>query len=537
MKRIKIPMSILMFLLPIGALCADPPREDDPQDLFPSVVLEIEDLSVEKIDAGLPREAELAAFERETPLPAPGEIRIREPAVDSLLPGVEQAAPDEKTFFTSALFGAGFESNLLAEISFFRLGLQPVIKLFFEYENTDGFAYRQIGLGHSERRDRFAGSIKYQSDAFSIAAEAGFREREQGLQEQTAYFSAINQFSHFNAAFSARASDILTLAFAGHGAVTGFTVTGAVHPAYPADYPPTELLAGGELRGDCAWPDIRAGLAVAYEYRNIPGNADFLSHRFRATADGSFEISDRLGGEAALGVFSSSRIPYLFPFRLSVRAVPCDWFTLSAGGGYRVRENNLAGLLPDFTFADFPDELPDNHGWFATAGAQISFENAFLLVVEASLSGNACYPVLDRTADPVTGLFPLRFDRGVDALAVDCRAKLPLFAWLSVNGLARFDLPLGAGLHTLAALGGELIAEETNGAFGLQVTLTFKTGFTSVWEFPYLDASAFVRVLDNLKFVIEGLDLLQPLLGGPRFSPAPYVSPGIRARFKIQISL
>jgi hypothetical protein len=537
MKLIYLPAALFLFLVSAAALYAQEPEDEDPQDLFPSVVLEIEDLSIEKIDAALPKEAELMTFERETPLPGPEEIRLVEPAVDALLPGLETKTGEGRSFFASALFGAGLQNNLLTEITFLRLGLQPVIRLLFSYEKLDGFDYRQVGLGYGARSDRFAGSIKYKNNLISLEAEGGFREREQGLQEQTAYFSSGNQFAHADVAFSARASDVFTVFMKGRGRVTSFSVTGAAHPTYPVTYPPTEYLAGGALRGEFAWPQITVGLGVDYVYRNIPGDDAFLTHRFTGAADVKFEASDRFSGEGAFGVFTSTQIQYLLPFHVTLRALPFDWLSLSAGGGYRVLEQNLANTLPEFTYPDFPAAFADNHGWYASAGAQISFESAFLLIVEAALSENANYPTQSRTPDPVTGLYPIIFGSEVTDLSFDCRLKLPLFPWLSVNALSRLDFPLNAGYFSRVSLGGEALVEEVNGAFGVKATLTFKTGFTSNWEFPYLDASAYVRVLDNMKFVIEGLDLLSPLLSGPRYAPEPYIAPGIRARFKIEIAL
>jgi hypothetical protein len=81
-----------------------------------------------------------------------------------------------------------------------------------------------------------------------------------------------------------------------------------------------------------------------------------------------------------------------------------------------------------------------------------------------------------------------------------------------------------------------LPADEVTGAFGAKVSIQFRTDPLGQWEFPYLDATAYVRLVDRLKLSVEALDLLQPVLGGPRYSPYPYLAPGIRARFKIQIS-
>ena len=119
MERRFLLLLCALMLFTCGTLLAQEAEDEDPEDLFPSVVLEIEDLSIEKIQATLPDEIELMTFERETPLPGPGEIRLIEPAVDTLLPGTESAGAQGKSFFTSAIFGAGLQNNLLTEITCF----------------------------------------------------------------------------------------------------------------------------------------------------------------------------------------------------------------------------------------------------------------------------------------------------------------------------------------------------------------------------------------------------------------------------------
>ncbi|MBN2353267.1 MAG: hypothetical protein JXD23_11900 [Spirochaetales bacterium] len=549
-KRIAVVIALFFLLFPAARLLAQDgggaggtgggdtaKAKGDDEDLFPSVTLEIEDLSIEKIEAGLPDSEPLMAFERRAPLPGPGEISVAEPAVDTLLPQANgTAAPAGTSFFTSVLFGAGLQSNLLGRINLYRLGLSPVINLLFDYENADGYDYRRVGLGYGERRDEFAGGIKLASDRLSFAAEGGFRERERGLQEQTPYFSASDRFSRLSLDFSARAGDLFTFAAAADGAVTSFSVTGAAAPPYPADYPPTEYLAGGKVSGDLAWPAVRTGLSLAYRFRTIPGGG-FETHRFRADLDARWDPLDALRAEASVGVFTSTGVPYLFPWFARVRWFVFDRLSLTLGGGYRVRERNLADVRDEFAFSDFPGSLPDNHGWYGEAGTQASFANLLLLTVDAVLAENSDYARLASSPDPLTGLYPVAYDSHVPTLSVDGRLKLPIAGWLTLSSVNRLVLPFASGNAPTVSLGGEAAADETTGAFGAKLSVRFSTDPLGRWEFPSLDASAYVRIVDNMKLTVEALDLLQPLIGGPRYALYPYLAPGIRARFKIEITL
>jgi hypothetical protein len=542
MKQKRCLAVVLFFLIIACFVFADNPAgPEDANALFPSVVLQIEDLSIETIDSGLLPEEKLMTFELESPLPGPGEISIPEPTAEPFFPVTADSLllSNNKSFYTELLFGAGLQNNILSEITFYRLGLQPVIRLFLSHENADGFAYKQIGLGYGNRRDEVEGEIKFQSDAVTLKAAGGFRELEQGLQEQAPYFSVINQFSQGNLFFAYKASDIFTLSSSALVNVTSFHLTGASPPVYSVSYPPVEYLLGGEVKGELRWEAVRTNLDVAYKYRMIPGDTSFDLHRFSATLGLNCEPADWLGVEAAVGFFTSSEIPYLIPFTISLRGFLTDWFSLGISGGYRIQELNLSGILSDFDYADFPAVMMDNHGWFGNLDAQVSFEHSVLLILDFTLSQNAHYLSQGRTLNVVSGLFPETYTDDAVILDSDIRLRFPIFPWLSLNSVNSLLMPFTPGIEASGKFGAELAVEEVGGTFGVKIMLSVKTDFNGTVEFPFLDVSAYIRVFENIKLIIEGLDLLSPLAGETRYAYAqnPYIAPGIRARFKLQVSL
>ncbi|MBN1525453.1 MAG: hypothetical protein JW904_13275 [Spirochaetales bacterium] len=541
MNKNIILLTLVLLLFSAAAVFAQEKKKEeaeDPGDLFPSMVLEIDDLSKEQIDAGFTPDEDLMTFEQEAPLPQPDEIPIDEPDVDLIVPGQdgEYARIKDKSFFTKVLFGVGLQSNLLSEITFFKLKEQPIVKLFYKHENADGFAYNQIGLGYHARQDEFEGSIKIQMPGITIEADGGFHEKEQGLQEQVAYFSTINQFSHLDALFAFKLADFFTLSTITNFQSTSLHLTGDTNPVYTVAYPPIEFAIREQLIGDARWESVTIQLALNYKYRNIAGDADYETHRFRTDLSLGFELGDWFLADAAAGFFTSSDIPYLVPFTITLHAYPADWLKLSAGGGYKIEERDLFHLLSGFDYADFPASLADNHGWFANASVQISLENSLLIIADATISENRSYVTQGETMSGTTGLFPVIYTPDVWLFHTDVKLRFPVFNWLALSSVNAIDIPFDTELHSSFSVGGELAAEHVEGLFGAAVTLRIKAEVGGIYEFPYLDASAFVRVLDNMKFILEGLDLLSPLLGRQRESVYPYLSPGIRARFKFQIT-
>ncbi|RPJ07911.1 MAG: hypothetical protein EHM28_05705 [Spirochaetaceae bacterium] len=536
MKKYLVAISLVVCLtLPAFAEEAEP---DDPDAMFPSIVLEIDDLSIEKIDVGIKDEVQLLPFEREAPLPDPAQIQVAEPQAAAIIPGaLPPYTMGDKTFFTKVLFGAGLANSLMSEITFYRLGQQPVVKLFYSHDNSDGFAGHQVGLGYSTRQDLFEGSVKYQTPEFLFAASGGFSQTERGLQEQSTYFSVINQFSNGTVDLALKLGDLVTVSSATTFYSAGLQVTSGTHPAWTVTYPPLELSVSEKITGGLRWEVIQAALELSYSFRAIPGNSAYEMHRFNAKLDAGADIADwiRLDGEVGISTFTGT--PYLVPFEVGVSGYAADWFSLRISGGYRVVPCNLQDLITEIPFADFPAELIDNHGWFGKAAIQFSFSNAILLVLEGTLSHNQAFATPAVTPDLATGLFPVVYTQNITVFETDSRLRFPIFSWLSIDAVLRLTIPFSGSLSMPGEIGGVLAAEEPGGGYGMSVSTFIKADASGTAGNPVLSAQAFFRAFDNITFFIEATDILSPLFEKPNFILAPYLTPGIQARFKIQISL
>ncbi|MBN2532301.1 MAG: hypothetical protein JXB88_05390 [Spirochaetales bacterium] len=532
----------------------------DPDIVLPSILLEIEDLSIETIDAVLPEEDELLPPEREVPLPEEEVMEVKEPSPDISIPEFDNTkSTSDDSFVAEALLGAGSVNNILSEISFYKLGQSPRYKLLFSHEMLDGFIFHDAGTGYNLREDSLEGSIKGNPGIMEFDLAGNFHEIERGLQDQSEqYYSHIVRLVEGNVMFSLMPFEKFRISADVNSSLASMSLTGASVPEFNASYPPTEILLSGTLGGEFLFKTGKFGISAEYRYRNLFGDKDYELNRVLAKAYFGIELplSFILNGNA--GYFYNNDIPWLIPFDISLSANPEKTFSFRLAGGYRVEENNLFTLWKDFEYTGFPaplsglNALPDNHGWYGDGSMKLNLNDLFILSAGLGFSINSLvywynpYAPYESDSsgseeemipDPVTGLFPLL--PVTDSIKTSAEAGLRINAarWLSLNLEATGYIFFGeektfTWLETLF----EGISAEENGNFGGSFSLLFKTDITGLLEFPEFDIALFYKISDNVRIVGEGYDLFSPLLENGRVLRGPYVSPGIRGTLKVHIT-
>jgi hypothetical protein len=534
----------------------------DPDIVLPSVLLEIEDLSIETIDAILPEdEDELLPPEREVPLPDEETLEVKEPAPEVGLPEFDITQPLAGTSFAAeAILGAGFVNHILSEISFYKLGESPRYKLLFSHEMLDGFDFHEAGTGFNSRVDSLETSIKGTAATVDIEAAGSFYEEEQGLQDQSDfYFSHIVRLIDGTTLFSMMPLDILKIYTDFKGSLTSMSLTGAAPPAFDVSYPPAEVIAGGTLGGELMFESVTFGISVGYTYRNILGSDAFELHRLHAQAALGLELPLTFALNGNVGYFYNTDIPWLVPFDIGLSANPGKVFSFQVTGGYRVQENDLYTLWRDYPYSGFPEtlsgysSLPDNHGWFGEGNLTINLTNTYIISLGLALSTNSLlywynpYAPYEAGAgepdelvvepDPVTGLFPLTPVSDILKTTGEAGLRINIAQWLYLNMEARGFLLSGetTELAWMEALF-EGISSDENGNFGGSFSLLLKTDFINEFALPEFDIALFYKISDNIKIIGEGYDLLYPFLENGRILRGPYVSPGIRGTLKVHIT-
>jgi hypothetical protein len=116
-----------MLLTPVVPARAQEIEPEEPEIVLPRVLLEIEDLSVETITAGLP-EDELLPEELEVPLPEPEDLVIDEPSIMLSPPRAESTVltrEEGKYVNFEGVIGVGSRNNFMSGFSLYQFEREP----------------------------------------------------------------------------------------------------------------------------------------------------------------------------------------------------------------------------------------------------------------------------------------------------------------------------------------------------------------------------------------------------------------------------
>jgi hypothetical protein len=509
---------------------------------MPQVILQIEDLSVEKIEAQLPPEEDLLAPERKIPVLSEGDLAIGEPALPSPGPEVEPGAgqPRDRLLSADINLGAGSPNSIVGSIALKTLGDDPRFSLLFNHETIDGFAGNPSGAGFNLRNDILDGGLKFKVAGIDTALTGKFTDNETGLQGQSAYADRLGRMLEGTAAFSTVPLDWLTLRAGVTGGADWLTLQGAPPPAKsPAEFAGARV--SPSVAAEARFGAVKIGLETLYAFRSDPatdqGPGSSL-HRFRATASFGADLSTAFLFEAAAGWFVNSAGLSRFPFSATLTATPLEFLTLTVDGGYKVVPYDMHDVMSIHPLV-LPNSIEDDRGWFGDATAQFAFAKELSASFTAAFMRSEAMPIGDTTQDlgPTrTGLFPVTQDTGTHfSTKAGMRWGItPSFSLSASWTHELLDRPFFTPTDSLEA---ELVALEPAGKFGGTVSVEVSPNLSDVLQQPLLRVSAFVKVSDAVKLQIAGDDLLGLLPGDPRLDFAPFVTPGFRVTGSLSISL
>lgn len=170
-KQIRTLLCIILLTVSgVPPLEAQEEAPEDPGLILPSILLEIEDLRVEKIDAGLPEESDILLPSRELFLPEDVTLDIPEPrfsidleSADLAPPGTDGSSAGGGTFGTpliaEGMLGAGNVNSIISKISFYKPGDLPRYRFLFTHELYDGYSGRSTGIGFGSRLDELGAAL------------------------------------------------------------------------------------------------------------------------------------------------------------------------------------------------------------------------------------------------------------------------------------------------------------------------------------------------------------------------------------------
>ncbi len=509
----------------------------EPDLILPQMVLRVEDLSVENVEAQLPPEEEMLAPVRTIPLLSEGELAVGEPSLGAAAVESEGAGGGQNPRPLSAdvQIGTGSTNMILGSVDLATLGADPRLSVQFHHESLDGFDGHSPGSGFNTRDDNLDGGLRFRLGGADAALAGGFKEDETGLQGQSlsGYSSALSRAFSGSASLSGRAADWLTLNAGAEGGLDSLTLQGA-----------SPLLSNGirltpSASAAAQFGGLKIGVQGQYWYRDdfyLSGGQDGL-HRVKVGPFLSYELPAAFLAQASGGWFWNSAGLSRFPFSVSLTGTPLAFLTLSVEGGYTVVPYDMHDILSASALA-LPTMLADDRGWYGAAGAQLSLTRDVALTFKGQYMSHEAMPSGATVLDPGTGLFPVTQGNATQLWSdVGLRWSLTQAFSLTVGWDHQFmDRPFFTPIDALSA---GLVGADPGGRFGGSLTVAAGPIYDGSYQQPLVHLSGFWKIIDAVKLQLDGDDLLGPLLNGPRWSIAQntYITPGFRIYGTLSVSL
>jgi len=193
----------------------------EPDLILPQMILQVEDLSVENVEALLPPEEEMLPPVRTIPVLSEGELAVGEPSVPAAATESEgpALAQNQRQLSADAQIGTGSTNMILGSVDLTTLGPDPRLSVQFHHESLDGFDGHSPGSGFNTRDDNLDGGLKFRLGGADASLAGGFKEDETGLQGLSGggYSSALSRAFSGSASLSGTAADWLTLSAGAEG--------------------------------------------------------------------------------------------------------------------------------------------------------------------------------------------------------------------------------------------------------------------------------------------------------------------------------
>ena len=554
----KAPRAVALFVLTLSALpClaqaapAPPPGPrapatnpavgpGEPDIIMPQVVLQVEDLSVEKVEAQLPPEEEMLPPVRTIPTLSEGELAVGEPTIPAAV--VESEGParpqNDRLLSSEVQIGTGNTNMILGSVALKTLGPDPRFSLQFHHETLDGFDGHDPGSGFSLRDDSLDGGLKFRMGGVDTDLAGGFKEDDTGLQRQSTvgYSSALARAVSGSASFSGSPSDWLTLALEAGGGLDSLTLEGA------SPLSSSGLRIAPALSAHARFGGLKIGLETHYWYRDesyLLGGQDQL-HRVKLASVLSLDLPATFVLQASAGWFWNSAGLSLFPFSLSITGTPLEFLTLSVEGGYEVIPYDMHDILSSSGLV-LPNPLADDRGWYADSSAQLSLTRELAATVKVTFMAHDAMPTASTTLDSTTGLFQVTQTGGENGVQLSTNAGLRwgITQAFSLSAGLSYEIMNRPFFTPRYAVTGGLVGLEPSGRFGGSLTVSAGPIYDNTYQQPVLHVSAFWKIIEAVKLQIDGDDLLAPLLNGSRWSIArnTYITPGFRIAASLGMSL
>ncbi len=505
----------------------------EPDIVLPEVVLTIEDLSIESIDALVPQD-EIDIPDPGTALPEVDDYTVTLPEPELGIEGedIYRVQQGGSSVSAEVLLGAGIVNYLIGRISVFNPVGDLRYGFVFDHGAVDGFSFRPAGNGFSKRVDSLDGNLKYLPEKLKVELSGNFTDKETGLQGESDFFSEGKRFLYGSGLLALTPVEYFTFTLRADTGLTSYMLTGNNAAAYPGV---NELLLAGQAAADFVFKPVETGLSVRYAYRNVFDAPLAEIHRLLVNAHVGGDFDNGFSFLANGGFFISAPSTWFFPFEVGISSVLGEGVSVGIKGGFRVVENNLRNTLDSFSYADPSPTVPDVYGWFGRGNVQFDVLSALLVSLDLGVDSDSTYRIRG-PVNPVTGLFAL--DEVANVLSLDFGGALKwnMADWFSFSAKNRTTMFLNAPIPAKNEIGADAVFSTANEAFVATVSASMPLDFEAPDYLPYLNTDVAFKIAEHVKLSVEGRDLLAPVIDNRRVIREPFISEGIQVIMKILVN-
>ena len=522
-----------------------PEEPTETEIILPEMYLEIEDLTIEEIDAVIPDDDTVFLSKISLMLPQPDEIEIPIEvfAVQTPLPGVSgqgDAAAGGSDFYSEGVIGAGTASNITGDINLYHIGGRPDFRLRYYHNGYDGFSGRQAGEGFSSREELIEAEVNFDLDELEAGLLVSYNEEETGLQGiQPDYYSVTRRAPSVSADGLWRPSEKLSLTGELAADMARIQLNSLNTPAGFSIYslePQAGIIYGTEK--------VKIGAGMNYSIRGeFYGGG--LVQDFGGGLLFNAAIADIFSIDADANVLWHNWQQAYFPFEIELSGI-APTFDYMLRGGLKAFYTDWADIWGAAAVAGGPAEasafgvMPLTHGWFGEGEFGWNISNDMALRTSLAFSSYSGAPLPVPSA--LDGFYTVS---AADSICLTAGADLfmNITEQLTLNagwkGQLLEEMNWYEPRHVIRA-DAELVSADRR--FGLKTDVEMniydasQTWFVTEW-LPVMGFEGYFRISEGFEFSVSGEDVAAPLLNEGRYLWGGYLDKGAVLQAKIKISL
>jgi hypothetical protein len=352
-------LSILMVVT-VSAQSSGP---EEPDIMLPPMVLEIEDVSEESVQAALPDIWDPVVPELSIPLPEAEAISVSESVfdielIDEMLPSGEGQDVKTSSFASEGMIGAGASNHIIGDVSLYKLGKSPRFSIHFYHEGMDGYGKRSPGEGFFFSDDAIDAEFSHTADKTDFSLSAGYSEEEDGLQDLASAYSVKHRILSGTSAFTYEPRDRLSLG----GGFSFESLNKLLTGTLPEE--DSELILRPSVQAGLSFPGFKAGFSADYRFRSLSVDSSSSDDNWLRSALSFHWAVSFLDIGGNVGLAWDFGDAFYVPFSVDLSGAVRDILSFSVSGGFAFEEAAWSGILRENPYIALNGLLGPACGYF-----------------------------------------------------------------------------------------------------------------------------------------------------------------------------